>query len=114
MLTRSAPNWRFFVAGYACGVGVYLLVRALEALLLRDRCAGHTIFALIAPLLLGPGGLALALTNWERPAWSAFGFGLAAASLFPALFLGARALEGLKLLGCAPALPLPGAPPPLP
>ena len=103
-------NLRFFLLGYAVGVAVFLLVRLIQRVVLSSECAGHTTFALIAPLILGPGGLAFATTNWNKPGWGYFGLGLAAASLFPALFFGAQSLAYLKELGCAPAMPKPGAP----
>ncbi len=95
-------NLRAFFLGYAVGTGIFFLVRALEALILRDTCRGHTLFELLSPLLLGPGGLALALSGHARPGLSAFGLGLASASLFPALFFGAADLRYLQIAGCAP------------
>ena len=95
-------NLRAFALGYAAGVGLFFLVRALEALALQGPCRGHTLFELLSPLLLGPGGLALALNGHRRPGLSAFGLGLATASLFPALFFGAADLRYLQIAGCAP------------
>lgn len=113
-MTTVSFNARLFLLGYAAGVGVYLLINVLANAVLPGPCAGRTAFALLAPLLLGPGGLAVAMLGFSRRGWGAFGLGLAASSLFPALFLASRDLEHLKALGCAPAVPLPGTnPPPL-
>jgi hypothetical protein len=57
--------------------------------------------ALVVPLLLGPGGLGLAASQWNRPPRAIFGLGLVVASLFPALFFGARDIAGLRNFGCA-------------
>lgn len=109
MTVLSQANLRAFFLGYAAGVGLFFLVRALEALALHDPCRGHTAFELLSPLLLGPGGLALALAGHQRPGLTAFGLGLATASLFPALFFGAADLRYLQIAGCAPA-PVPPGP----
>lgn len=89
-----------FLLGYLAGVGLYLLVRGLGGLN-PDPCRGQTLVALIVPLLLGPGGLGMAASQWNRPPRAIFGLGLVLASLFPALFLGAREIGGLRALGCA-------------
>ncbi|WP_425146593.1 hypothetical protein [Deinococcus sp.] len=89
-----------FLFGYAAGVGLYLLVRALGGLN-PDPCRGQTLVALLVPLLTGPGGLGLAASQWNRPPRAIFGLGLVVASLFPALFLGARDIAGLRNVGCA-------------
>ena len=89
-----------FLLGYAAGAAVYLLVRTLSGLN-PDPCRGQTLMALLVPLLLGPGGLGLAASTWNRPPRAIFGLGLVAASLFPALFFGARDIAGLRNYGCA-------------
>jgi hypothetical protein len=89
-----------FVVGYLAGVGLYLLVRLLGGLN-PNPCQGQTLVALIVPLLLGPGGLGLAASQWNRPPRAIFGLGLVVASLFPALFFGARDIAGLRNVGCA-------------
>ena len=89
-----------FVMGYLAGAALYLLVRALGSLN-PNPCQGQTLVALIVPLLLGPGGLGLAASQWNRPPRAIFGLGLVVASLFPALFFGAREIAGLRNFGCA-------------
>ncbi|WP_407541177.1 hypothetical protein Q0M94_07245 [Deinococcus radiomollis] len=89
-----------FALGYLAGVGVYLLVRALGGLN-PSPCQGQTLVALLVPLLLGPGGLGLAASQWNRPPRAIFGLGLVVASLFPALFFGSRDIAGLRNFGCA-------------
>jgi len=89
-----------FVMGYLAGTALYLLVRALGSLN-PNPCQGQTLVALIVPLLLGPGGLGLAASQWNRPPRAIFGLGLVVASLFPALFFGAREIAGLRNFGCA-------------
>lgn len=96
----DATALRNFALGYAAGVGVYLLLMAVSRLVLQDACGGRTAFALLAPLLLGPGGLSVAILGHRRPGWGAFGMGLAVASLFPALFMAGREILALKALGC--------------
>ena len=111
-MTTLSFNARIFLLGYTVGVGVYLLIGVLANAVLPGPCAGRTAFSLLAPLLLGPGGLAIAMLGFSRRGWGAFGLGLAASSLFPALFFASRGLEALKAAGCAPTLPLPGTNPP--
>ena len=89
-----------FMLGYLAGAALYLLVRALGGLNPKP-CQGQTLVALIVPLLLGPGGLGLAASQWNRPPRAIFGLGLVVASLFPALFFGAREIAGLRNFGCA-------------
>jgi hypothetical protein len=89
-----------FAAGYLVGVLAYLLVRTLGGLN-PDPCQGQTLVALVIPLLLGPGGLGLAASQWNRPPRAIFGLGLVVASLFPALFFGARDIANLRNFGCA-------------
>ena len=89
-----------FAMGYLAGAALYLLVRLLGGLN-PNPCQGQTLVALIVPLLLGPGGLGLAASQWNRPPRAIFGLGLVVASLFPALFFGAREIAGLRNFGCA-------------
>ena len=89
-----------FALGYLAGAALYLLVRALGGLN-PSPCQGQTLVALVVPLLLGPGGLGLAASQWNRPPRAIFGLGLVVASLFPALFFGARDIAGLRNFGCA-------------
>jgi len=89
-----------FLVGYLVGVLVYLLVRTLGHLN-PNVCQGQTLVTLVVPLLLGPGGLGLAASQWNRPPRAIFGLGLVVASLFPALFFGARDIAGLRNFGCA-------------
>ncbi|ADV68484.1 hypothetical protein Deima_2855 [Deinococcus maricopensis DSM 21211] len=86
--------------GFALGVAVFLLIRLLGGLN-PDLCRGRTTTALLAPLLLGPGGLGFTATVWNRPRWRAVGLGVVVASLFPALFFSARDLSSLRGAGCA-------------
>ncbi len=89
-----------FALGYLAGVGLYLLVRLLGGLN-PNPCAGQTLVALLVPLLIGPGGLGITASQWNRPPRAIFGLGLVVASLFPALFFGARDIAGLRNFGCA-------------
>ena len=89
-----------FVLGYAAGVGLYFLVKALGGLN-PNPCQGQTLVALVVPLLIGPGGLGLAASQWNRPPRAIFGLGLVVASLFPALFLASRDIANLRNFGCA-------------
>ena len=104
MTVPGAASVRFFVLGYAAGAGIYALLVLLGNLVLRDPCAGRTAYSLLAPLLLGPGGLGLAAYFYTRGRsdLAVFALGLVAASLFPALFVAARGLEYLRSIGCAP------------
>ncbi|WP_135228389.1 hypothetical protein [Deinococcus fonticola] len=89
------------LAGWAVGAALVLLVRLLGGAALTDPCRGHTLLALLMPLLLGPGGLAFAAINWRRPRVSALGLGFMVASLFPALYLGVQDIGKLRHNGCA-------------
>lgn len=89
------------LAGWVVGAALVMLVRLLGGVALTDPCRGHTILALLMPLLLGPGGLAFAALNWRRPRISALGLGFMVASLFPALYLGVRDIGELRHIGCA-------------
>ncbi|MFC4452459.1 hypothetical protein [Deinococcus sonorensis] len=89
-----------FLLGYLTGAALYVLVRLLSGLN-PDPCRGQTLVALIVPLLLGPGGLGLAASQWNRPPRAIFGLGLVVASLFPALFFGTLQIGGLRAAGCA-------------
>lgn len=90
-----------FLLGWGVGVLLFLLVRALGSALLHDPCEGRTTLALLVPLLLGPGGLALTASNWGRPSRAALGLGLVVASFLPALAVGARDIGMLRATGCA-------------
>jgi hypothetical protein len=104
MMSSRLLGARFLALGYAAGVGVYFLLNLIGTLVLRDPCAGRTAFGLIAPLLLGPGGIAIAATGFARGRRDigAFGVGLAASSLFPALYGASRELLYLRSIGCSP------------
>lgn len=90
-----------FLLGWGIGVGVFLLVRGVGLALLTGPCEGRTTLALLAPLLLGPGGLAFTASNWARPRRVALGLGLVVASFLPALAVGARDIGVLRATGCA-------------
>lgn len=92
-----------FLLGWGVGVGLFLLVRGLGGMLLHDPCRGRTVLALLIPLLLGPGGLALTAASWSRgqARGAVMGLGLVAASLLPGLALGARDIGLLRASGCA-------------
>ncbi|WP_052351704.1 hypothetical protein [Deinococcus pimensis] len=104
MLSSRTLGARFFALGYAAGVGVYFLLNLVGNLVLRDPCVGHTTFGLVAPLLLGPGGIAVAASGFSRGRrdLGAFGVGLAVSSLFPALYGASRDLLYLRSIGCSP------------
>ncbi len=89
------------LAGFALGSVFYLVVRSLGQALLPGACAGHTVVALLPPLLLGPGGIALATSQISRGGRPALGIGLVISSLFPALGLGVRDISNLRTAGCA-------------
>ncbi|WP_102125296.1 hypothetical protein [Deinococcus planocerae] len=90
-----------FLLGWGIGVGVFLLLRGVGLALLSGPCEGRTTLALLAPLLLGPGGLAFTASNWARPRRAALGLGLVVASFLPALAVGARDIGVLRATGCA-------------
>ncbi|WP_034386365.1 hypothetical protein [Deinococcus sp. YIM 77859] len=90
-----------FLLGWGAGALLVVLVRALGTALLTDPCRGRTTLALLTPLLLGPGGLALTTTNWGRPRVAALGLGLVVASFLPALAVGVREIGVLRATGCA-------------
>ncbi|MCP2014301.1 hypothetical protein L1280_001438 [Deinococcus sp. HSC-46F16] len=90
-----------FLLGWGLGALVLLLVRGVGFTLLDGPCQGRTVLALLPPLLLGPGGLALTAVNWGRPRRAALTLGLVVASLFPALAVGARDIGILRASGCA-------------
>lgn len=106
-MTAAAPAPRprspllTFLLGWGLGVLVLLLVRAVGFAVLEEPCQGRTVLALLPPLLLGPGGLALTALNWDRPRRAALTLGLVVASLFPALAVGARDIGVLRASGCA-------------
>ncbi len=89
------------LGGFLLGSLFFVLVRALGLALLPNVCEGHTVLALIPPLLLGPGGIALATSQVNKPRWAALGVGLVISSLFPALLLGVRDISHLRTQGCA-------------
>ncbi|PYE54519.1 hypothetical protein [Deinococcus yavapaiensis] len=108
MTTSELSNFQYgaprFLLGYGVGTALYFLISGIGTLLLTDPCKGHTFLAIIIPTILGPGGLGLTALLWRR-GWGMFGVGMAVAALFPALFVGSRALEYLKEIGCAPIPP---------
>lgn len=90
-----------FVLGWAAGAALTFLLRALGGALLSGPCEGYTLLALLAPLLLGPGGLGFTATQWRHPRRAALGLGLVTASLLPALFVGVQDIGRLRGNGCA-------------
>lgn len=90
-----------FLLGWGLGAGLVLLVRWAGQSLLDTPCRGHTLLALLMPLLLGPGGFAFTAANWRTPRLAAVGLGFVIASLFPALFLGTQDIGRLRSAGCA-------------
>lgn len=93
--------WPYFALGWVLGAGLVFLVRWLGNWVLAGPCEGRTLLALAVPLLLGPGGLAFAALNWQRPRLGALGLGLMLASLLPGLYIGARDIGALRGQGCA-------------
>ncbi|MEF2279354.1 hypothetical protein V3W47_13700 [Deinococcus sp. YIM 134068] len=90
-----------FLLGWGVGALLFLVVRTVGLALLEGPCTGRTTLALLMPLVLGPGGLALTATNWGRPRRVALGLGLVVASFLPALAGGVRDLGVLRATGCA-------------
>lgn len=93
--------WPAFLGGWALGAALTFLIRAAGQALLTHPCQGHTLLALLVPLLLGPGGVAFTGLNWRRPRRVALGLGLVAASLLPGLFVGVQDIGTLRRNGCA-------------
>ncbi|ANE44560.1 hypothetical protein [Deinococcus puniceus] len=98
---RMAEFLPAFLLGWGIGAALVFGVRALGGALLTDPCQGHTLLALIMPLVLGPGGLGFTAFNFRRPKRAALGLGLVVASLMPALSVGARDIGALRGSGCA-------------
>jgi len=98
---RAAEFLPAFLLGWGLGAALVFGVRALGGALLPDPCQGHTLLALLLPLLLGPGGLGFTALNFRRPRRAALGLGLVVASLLPALSVGARDIGALRGTGCA-------------
>lgn len=98
-----APNrWRGVALGFGLGCLIFAVLRGLESLFLHGACEGRTLWALLAPLLLGPGGIAYATMNVGKGnGRAALGVGLALSSLFPALAFGVRDIGTLRTQGCA-------------
>ncbi|UFA49430.1 hypothetical protein [Deinococcus radiophilus] len=90
-----------FLLGWGLAATAALLVRFGGQLLLTDPCQGHTILALLTPLLLGPGGLALTASSWNDRPKAMFGLGLVMASFLPTLLLSAYDIGQLRNIGCA-------------
>ncbi|GHG11380.1 hypothetical protein GCM10017783_24650 [Deinococcus piscis] len=90
-----------FLLGWALSTAAALLVRWGGQSLLSDPCQGHTVLALLMPLLLGPGGLGLAASQWNNRPRAMFGLGMVMASFVPTLLLSAQDIGQLRNLGCA-------------
>ncbi len=90
-----------FLLGWGLGAAITFAVRALGQHFNTSPCEGHTLLALIVPLLLGPGGLGFVAANWRTPSKAALGLGLVVSSLVPALYVGARDISHLRTIGCA-------------
>ncbi|MBB5377417.1 hypothetical protein HNQ07_002909 [Deinococcus metalli] len=90
-----------FLLGWGLGTALTFALRTLGGALLTSPCQGHTLLALLLPLLMGPGGLAFTAAHWRRPRRAALGLGLVVASLLPALYVGARDIAVLRGEGCA-------------
>ncbi|AZI42289.1 hypothetical protein EHF33_05595 [Deinococcus psychrotolerans] len=99
-LRPPRPSYQLTLAGFLLGSLLYLVVRTVGYALL-PACEGHTVLALLPPLILGPGGIALAAQQISRQRRPALGLGLAISSLFPALGLGVRDISELRTVGCA-------------
>ena len=90
-----------FLLGWGLGAAVLFGVRGLADALITDPCRGRTLIALFVPLLLGPGGFALAALHRGSMRRAALGLGLVASSLFPSLYVGALDIGKLRTGGCA-------------
>lgn len=90
-----------FLLGWGLGAALLFAVRGLADALISDPCRGRTLIALLVPLLLGPGGLALASLHGGKMRRAALGLGMVVASLFPALYVGASDIGQLRRSGCA-------------
>lgn len=97
-LTSALPA---FLLAWGLGTALTLMIRTLGQSALPDPCAGHGLLALIMPLLLGPGGIALTFTHRGSVKRAAFGLGVVLASLLPALLVGAHDMGQLRKQGCA-------------
>lgn len=100
LLRGPRPSYLMTLMGFLLGSLFFFAVRAI-GLAALPVCEGHTVLALLPPLILGPGGIALAANQINRAQRPALGIGLAISSLFPALGLGVRDISELRTLGCA-------------
>lgn len=98
---RAREAWPAFLLGWGLGAALLFGVRFLAEALLAGPCQGRTLIALLVPLLLGPGGFALASLHRGSMRRAAIGLGLVVASLFPALYVGASDIGKLRTGGCA-------------
>ena len=101
ILQPPRPGWQLALGGFLLGCALLLIIRAIGIALLPGACQGRTLLGLLPPLLLGPGGIAIATTQLSRGRAPALGIGLAISSLFPALALGVRDIGELRTSGCA-------------
>lgn len=98
---RAEVAWPAFLLGWGLGAALLFGVRGLADALITDPCRGRTLIALLVPLLLGPGGFALASLHRGSMSRAALGLGLVVASLFPALYVGTLDIGKLRTTGCA-------------
>lgn len=101
-LAWRAAEWptRPLLIGWVVGVVLTLLLRSLGTFL-PDGCRGHTLLALAGPLLMGPGGLALAAAFWKKRPVAMLALGLVGASLVPSLLISSYDIGQLRNVGCA-------------
>ena len=90
-----------FLLGWGLGAALLFGVRGLADALITDPCRGRTLIALFVPLLLGPGGFALAALHRGSMRRAALGLGLVVASLVPSLYVSALDIGKLRTGGCA-------------
>ncbi|MBB6099547.1 hypothetical protein HNR42_002997 [Deinobacterium chartae] len=91
-----------FAAGFVAAVAFAWLFDLLSRSLNPDPCLHRTIYLLLPPLLLGPGGIALTAWGVRRGgALAGFGIGMVTASVYPVLYLSLRAIGELRGIGCA-------------